>query len=175
MNSFSSSALFGGDDGVLSQDILFLNGDHQFVINDPKKGQLDLKHPIQKIVISCGWVVDGFAVTYQLADGSSTTKAHGSQFPKASDVVTFNQNERLVGVFGRAGPQSYYHRNMVNNIGFVIFDTETGTTRTAGPYGNGNRSNQGAPFYVSDVLAFGSIAKPDEPALGLCGVFFYTD
>lgn len=40
--------------------------------------------------------------------------------------------EILINVFGRAGYQSYYKREMVNNIGFVIFDTAKGTTRTVG-------------------------------------------
>ncbi|KAI9062537.1 hypothetical protein FKP32DRAFT_1604047 [Trametes sanguinea] len=175
MNSFSSTALFGGKDGLISQDILFLGGDSQFVVNNSEKSQLDVKHPIQKIVISCGWVVDGFAVTYQLTNGSSTTIKHGSQFsgnPKTVDV-TFNKNERLVGVFGRAGYQTFYKRDMINNINFVIFDTAAGTTRVAGPYGNVNKSNEGAPFYVSDVLAFGSFARANAPDIGLCGLFFY--
>ena len=42
------------------------------------------------------------------------------------------ENERLVGVFGRAGPQSYYKQDKVNNISFVIFDTAKGTTRVEG-------------------------------------------
>ena len=41
-------------------------------------------------------------------------------------------NEILVAVFGRAGFQSYYSRNMINNIGFVIFDTVTESVRIAG-------------------------------------------
>ena len=42
------------------------------------------------------------------------------------------ENERLVGVFGRAGPQSYYKQDKVNNISFVIFDAAKGTTRVEG-------------------------------------------
>ena len=42
------------------------------------------------------------------------------------------ENERLVGVFGRAGPQTYYKQDMVNNISFVIFDAAKGTTRIEG-------------------------------------------
>ena len=85
-------------------------------------------------------------------------------------------------MFGRAGKQTYYQREMINSIGFVIFDTVKGSTRVAGvsrahafvifvllmflrqPFGNGNSSNEGTPFYSSDVLAFGSIADPNTSA-----------
>ncbi|CDO69782.1 hypothetical protein BN946_scf184766.g27 [Trametes cinnabarina] len=173
MSSFSTTVLVGGNDGAISQDILFLDGDNNIVINNANKNQLDLKHPILQIAISCGWVVDGFSVTYQLGDGSSTTMTHGSQFSPSSAVITFNANEKLVGVYGRAGLQTYYNRSLINNISFVIFDTVAGTTRTAGPYGNGSKSNQGTPFYVSDVMAFGSFAQPNAATVGLSGVFFY--
>ena len=35
-------------------------------------------------------------------------------------------------MFGRAGLQTYYAREMINNIGFVIFDTDKENTRVAG-------------------------------------------
>ena len=86
-------------------------------------------------------------------------------------------------MFGRAGLQTYYKREMVNSIGFVIFDTVKWTARVEGvsranhapaffilftrvrqPFGNGNHSNEGTPFYSSDVFAFGSFAQPDPSA-----------
>ena len=41
-------------------------------------------------------------------------------------------NEILAAAFGRAGYQSYYERDMLNNIGFVIFDTINQSVRIAG-------------------------------------------
>lgn len=89
-------------------------------------------------------------------------------------------SEKLVTVFGRAGKQSYYGRSLINSIGFVIFDQATITTRVVGvsrfepvtlneallttvlplqPVGNNNKSNEGTPFHVSDVAAFGGFAQ----------------
>ncbi|KAI1792330.1 hypothetical protein LXA43DRAFT_1093856 [Ganoderma leucocontextum] len=45
------------------------------------------------------------------------------------------------------------------------------TSRTVGPSGNGDNTNQGNPFWTSDVLALGSFAS----ALGLSGLFFYKN
>lgn len=41
-------------------------------------------------------------------------------------------SERVVTVFGRAGMQSFYKREMINSLGFVIFDAETATSRVVG-------------------------------------------
>lgn len=35
-------------------------------------------------------------------------------------------------MFGRAGLQTFYKRDMINSIGFVIFDEETATSRVVG-------------------------------------------
>lgn len=51
---------------------------------------------------------------------------------RVTDLVREAGDERLVGVYGRAGNQTYYKRALVNNINFVIFDTAKGTTRTVG-------------------------------------------
>ncbi|OJT05926.1 hypothetical protein TRAPUB_3216 [Trametes pubescens] len=142
------------------------------------KDPLDVAHPIQRIAVSHGWIVrpaplrsaaqdtnqlalthqvDGIAVTYQLERGEATTIGHGSQFANAS-IVELNANEVLVGVFGRAGHHDFYKREMVVDIGFVIFDAAEETTRIVGPFGNGDASNHGKPFYCSDALAFGGFA-----------------
>ncbi|EIW56222.1 uncharacterized protein TRAVEDRAFT_86104, partial [Trametes versicolor FP-101664 SS1] len=101
--------------------------------------------------------VDGIAITYNLTSGDNATLDHGSQFSGAT-TVNFSTTEILINVFGRAGYQSYYKREMVNNIGFVIFDTAKGTTRTVGPFGNSNGATEGKPFTCSDVIAFGGFA-----------------
>lgn len=93
-------------------------------------------------------------------------------------ISLFTASESLVGVFGRAGYQDNYHRELVNSIGFVIFDKDTALTRVAGvspfemprlrtslsnvyskPYGNSGNTNFGQPFYASDVVAFGGFAE----------------
>ena len=99
-------------------------------------------------------------------------------------------SEKLVTVFGRAGKQSYFGRSLINSIGFVIFDQATITTRVVGvsrfncvtldeallttalplqPVGNNNKSNEGTPFHVSDVAAFGGFAQ-DTPDCGFASV-----
>ena len=42
------------------------------------------------------------------------------------------ENEVLSAVYGREGYHPYYKRNLVTNIAFVIFDTNTEKSRTAG-------------------------------------------
>ncbi|EIW56064.1 uncharacterized protein TRAVEDRAFT_129128, partial [Trametes versicolor FP-101664 SS1] len=120
---------------------------------------LNMARPIKRITVSCGWIIDGISITYNLSDGKTATLEHGSQFGSAATAIDFNADEVLASVLGRAGRQSYYQREMVNNIGFVIFDTAKGTTRTVGPFGNGNRATEGTPFICSDVVAFGGFAE----------------
>ncbi|KAI0653863.1 hypothetical protein C8Q70DRAFT_1058977 [Cubamyces menziesii] len=171
--NFISTSLVGGQDGTIFQDIYFRADNGSYMLNAADKGQLDPNHSIQQITVSSGWIVDGISITYQLVDGGSTTIQHGTQHINAA-VIKFNGDERLVGVYGRAGNQTYYKRALVNNINFVIFDTAKGTTRTVGPFGNNNNSNEGTPFYSSDVLAFGGFARwnSSEP-IGLQGLFFH--
>ncbi len=52
--------------------------------------------------------------------------------PLFMELFSFSDDESLVGVFGRAGPQTYYKRDMINNIGFVFFNDKTDTVRTVG-------------------------------------------
>ncbi|KAI0688931.1 hypothetical protein C8Q76DRAFT_698612 [Earliella scabrosa] len=169
--SYETTALVGGQDGTLFNDIYILKGDGNFLISDAAKNQIDTAHPINEIILYHGWVVDGFQVTYKLSNGGTTTIQHGTQAPKPTSTVTFDANEVLVGVFGRAGPQTAYKRDLINELNFAIYNKATGTLRTAGPFGNGNKSNEGTLFYSSDVMAFGGFAR-DIPALGLSGLFF---
>ncbi|KAH9913697.1 uncharacterized protein BXZ73DRAFT_106876 [Epithele typhae] len=177
VQSVLTTSLVGGTISSLSADLYFVNSsNHQFILNDAPKSVLNTTHPIKNIDISCGWIVDGVTITYQVAGtGGSSVLSHGSVFSPPSSSVAIGATEIVAAVFGRAGYQTYYEREMINNVGFVIFDTDKATTRIAGPFGNGDNSNQGAPFYASDVLAFGSFAVPGSSALGLSGLFFYTD
>ncbi|KAI0666497.1 hypothetical protein C8Q78DRAFT_934067, partial [Trametes maxima] len=161
MPNFINTSLVGGRDGTAFNDIYVRGGDGKFgplpFIETIALMILDTAHPIQQITVSSGWIVDGMAITYQLAGGTTAVLEHGSQFPTAA-VVKLNANERLVGVFGRAGLQSYYRRELISSISFVIFDASTTATRIVGPFGNTNHANQGTAFYHSDVLAFGGFA-----------------
>ena len=53
-------------------------------------------------------------------------------FAVASNGNRGAASEIVAAVFGRAGYQTYYARDMLNNIGFVIFDTVQESTRIAG-------------------------------------------
>ncbi|KAH9846899.1 hypothetical protein C2E23DRAFT_540146 [Lenzites betulinus] len=174
MQSFVTTSTLGGTQGAMFQDVMMRSPDGKFFVNaGTKKEQLDANRPIKQMKISSGWVIDGFSVTYNLAGGTTTTLTHGSQFPQAA-TIDFNANEVLVAVYGRAGSQTYYGREFVSQVYFDIFNTSTATTRTAGPFGNGNGANEGNTFYCSDVMAFGGFAE-NKDTLGLSGLFFIKD
>ncbi|KAH9913699.1 uncharacterized protein BXZ73DRAFT_106878 [Epithele typhae] len=175
MQSYLGTALIGGSQGTLNDGLLFLNSGGNLVLNDTGKDTLNASNPVKKIDIAHGWVVDGINVTYRLTSGGTSVVSHGTVLSPPSSSVTLGDNEVLVAVFGRAGMHSYYKRELVNSIGFVIFDTVGIKTRTAGPFGNGDGTNQGKAFYTSDVLAFGSFTTTNgtSAAMGLSGLMVY--
>ncbi|KAI0828476.1 hypothetical protein BC628DRAFT_1362786 [Trametes gibbosa] len=174
MQSFVTTSTLGGVQGAIFQDVFTRSSDGKILINaSTKKEQLDANRPIKRITVSSGWVVDGFSVTYNIVGGPTATLNHGSQFSQAS-TIEFNANEILVGVYGRAGTQSYYGRELISQISFIIFNTSTAATRVVGPFGNGNGANQGEAFHCSNVLAFGGFSENTE-TLGLSGLFFFKD
>ncbi|KAJ3552012.1 hypothetical protein NM688_g4381 [Phlebia brevispora] len=172
MQAFMQTALVGDSTpGIPFNDVYFANTDGNFFLDDPAKTRIDPNHPIREIRVSSGWIVDGVAVDYNDAQNNRTiTMKHGSSFPGAAKV-TLGAQENVISVFGRAGYQTYYKRNMVNSIGFVIFDQERATVRVVGPFGNSNSSNEGTPFSASNVMAFGGFAQ-ETAQLGLSGLFF---
>nr|BAE43874.1 lectin [Grifola frondosa] len=144
--------------------------------NWPAEMMIDLKHPIVEMRFRCGWIIDGFSVTYRLTNGQTRVKVHGSAPTGSTDTtgmnVLLNDYENVVAVFGRAGRQSYYNRNMINSMGLVIFDSAKASMRIVGPFGNGNSSNNGEPFYVTDPIAFAGYSTDGPDNLGLCGISF---
>ena len=64
--------------------------------------------------------------------GSTYPVSSSSCFTSLWHILFILATETVIGAFGRAGWQSYYGRNMVNSIGFVIFDSATATSRIAG-------------------------------------------
>ncbi|RDX43675.1 hypothetical protein OH76DRAFT_1360931 [Lentinus brumalis] len=168
MQSFDTTSAVGGRAGTLFQDIYACGADGELPF---KSLHLNLARPIKRITVSSGWILDGFAVTYNTTDGQTTTVEHGSQFSSPA-VIDLNPNEILVSVFGRAGYQSYYKREFISNISFGFFDTVKGTARIVGPFGNSNGANEGKPFLCSEVVAFGGFAE-SKATEGLSGLFFH--
>lgn len=167
MDAYLHTSLIGGTDGELFNDVLkTTNGDGELI--------LDVNHPIAQITVSHGWIVDGLKVTYRvkLPGVQNVIVEHGTQ-KRDAVVIDLKSTEIVLAVYGRAGYQDYYKRKMINSINFIIFDQET-ITRVAGPFGNGNRSNNGTSFHVSNVMAFGGYAKPAEQC-GLAGLSFYKN
>ncbi|KAM5543975.1 hypothetical protein V8D89_002592 [Ganoderma adspersum] len=172
MQNYGVTSLIGGvTPGTHSSDVFYMNHAGKFMLNDAAHSVLNTTHPIQKIAVSSGTIVDGLSITYQLEGGKTTAMSHGSVFSPPSSVVSFGAHEVLAAVYGREGYITTYKRNMVNNIAFVIFDTSTEKLRTVGPFGT---SNQGQPFWESDVLALGSFAQ-NTTHYGLSGLFFYKN
>ncbi|KAF8629987.1 hypothetical protein AX17_005512 [Amanita inopinata Kibby_2008] len=60
---------------------------------------------------------------------------------------------------------------MINEVSFVVFNTERMTLRTAGPFGNANHSNEGKNFYITSPMAISGYAVA-ESHLGLSGLSF---
>ncbi|RPD56498.1 hypothetical protein L226DRAFT_531364 [Lentinus tigrinus ALCF2SS1-7] len=166
-------------------DVFVQGNDGHLIVNDYSKAfKLHRRHPIRTITVYYKDVVEGIAVTYRgsnsdgLEKGRPTvTMMHGTPTIK-SGPCHLGEKEVLVGVFGRAGPQrryGYVNSEKINSIGFVIFHTEEATIKIKGPWGNGRNDNQGTPFWVSDVVAFGGFARDDAEECGLSGLFFIRD
>ncbi|PIL32642.1 hypothetical protein GSI_05346 [Ganoderma sinense ZZ0214-1] len=177
MQNYAVTSLIGGTTpGSYSSDIFYMDHGGQFVLNDGANNTLNSTYPIHQISVSSGWIVDGISVSYNLQGGEPETAivSHGSVFNPPNGVVTFGANEVLAAVYGREGYHTTYKRDMITNIAFVVFNTNTEQYRTAGPFGNGDGSNQGQPFWTSDVLALGSFGQ-STPSLGLSGLLFFRN
>ncbi|KAM5532448.1 hypothetical protein V8D89_013864 [Ganoderma adspersum] len=175
MQSYAVSSLVGGaTPGSHFPDVFYMADGGRVVLNDAANSILNTTHPIHQIAVSTYWVIDGVSVTYNLEGGNTTAMNHGSSFDPPSAVVDFGENEVLAAVYGRAGYYSYYERTLVGSIAFVIFDTKTEESRTAGPYGDADGAVQGQPFWASDVLALGSFGQ-DSSSLGLSGLVFFKN
>ncbi|KZT02252.1 uncharacterized protein LAESUDRAFT_662390, partial [Laetiporus sulphureus 93-53] len=62
--------------------------------------------------------------------------------------------------------QNHHKRKPINSASFVTFDDATATSRVEGlrplPFDNGDGSNNGKSFHISNVMAFEGYAQPAE-------------
>ncbi|KAF8626609.1 hypothetical protein AX17_006527 [Amanita inopinata Kibby_2008] len=133
---------------------------------------INISHPIARIEVSSGWVVDGIAITYRLDAGSTVRIAHGSDFGIYANVIDLTATEIVMAVYGRAGYNSCYRRSMINQISFAIFDTELLSIRTVGPFGDPDNIEEGKPFYTTSPVALSGYAVDGAKTLGLSGLSF---
>ncbi|KAI0332700.1 hypothetical protein GY45DRAFT_1432907 [Cubamyces sp. BRFM 1775] len=183
MHTYNTTLLYGGQRGDVFRDIFILDANGKLLVNGPdEKPELDVGHPIQKIVVySHNKPIDGLSVTYQLANGGNITLSHGYQKGALVQVIDFTENERLAGVFGRVLSFNDSHTgDLILSLGFVIFNTDTGAIRVVNPRGTPyqletrNPSPRYIPFFVPNVVAFGGFDAPDtEEDTRIEGLFFY--
>lgn len=130
---------------------------------------------IKQISVFSGWVVDGISVTYCLADGTDKIVRHGMYpCPPNEHVIKIEANEVLQSASGKAGYHSYYKTALVNQITFVVKNTATGATRTAGPFGNSDHTNQGNDFqFIGPIVGFGGRSVDGPDALGIKAISFF--
>ncbi|EPT05478.1 hypothetical protein FOMPIDRAFT_1044812 [Fomitopsis schrenkii] len=174
MNSYIATTVVGDANGQLINDMDRLTNKQGQLIIDERKAirQIMVRHNGSPVSDS---VIFGLNVWYKLKDSSELLEIrHGYQAAPISPV-SLGDAEVLVGIFGRAGYQtSSTEHKVIGSIGFTIYNTETATVRTEGPFGVGAHENSGQwePFYVSDVMALGAYALDTEAPL-LTGLIFY--
>ncbi|KAJ6568831.1 hypothetical protein B0H19DRAFT_937791, partial [Mycena capillaripes] len=113
-------------------------------------------HPIKQIDIYGGWVIDAMSITYRLSDGSTKVIKRGSNQANMQgnlNSVVLKDNEIISQICGFAGPYQYYNQSLLIQVQLVIYDTQTGAVRVAGPFGGGNGLASGQPFSVSNPMA----------------------
>jgi len=144
------------------------------VVNWPIQFQLNADHPISKIDIHHGGIVDSLAITYQLTTGDLVERRHGGKGGSLS-TVTIKPNEALIAISGRTGLHPYYHLDYLFEISFIIFDVVTQETRVEGPFGNGSKITTGTVFYVPRPVAFAGYIQSNEPKrIGVASLSAYT-
>jgi len=88
---------------------------------------------INKIALYEGWLLDGFEITYVMADNSLKVANHlGSAKPNVT--IEFNTSEVLVGLTGKVGLPGYYeNKKYLNSVTLVILDKQTGKSPRGRP------------------------------------------
>ncbi|KAF8124402.1 hypothetical protein K438DRAFT_2002728 [Mycena galopus ATCC 62051] len=160
---------FGGAQGTSFNDNAtasnFPNVDPGLTINPT--------HPIKKVDIRSGWVVDSITTTYALSDGSTKVIRRGSGDSGGTlHSVVLNDNEIISQISGFAGPFEFYHNSLLIRVQLVIFDTHTGAVRVVGPFGGDGQYGlaQGRLFSVSTPLAFAGFETAGSQQTGISGI-----
>ncbi|RPD56499.1 hypothetical protein L226DRAFT_567689 [Lentinus tigrinus ALCF2SS1-7] len=183
LNSYITTPVFGGQEGELYNDILCTTKDTAngtgggFWVKDSGVTKaINIKHPLATIVVNADSVaIRGMTVTYRLADGYGNVTFGRGIDALQRRPVHLNAREVLLAVFGRAGPTSRFDpRQVIHNIGFVVFDIVTGQIQTYGPFGNTASTSFGEPFHVTNVVGFGGF-HDQTSEIGLSGLFFIKD
>ncbi|KAH9971180.1 hypothetical protein BGW80DRAFT_1207635 [Lactifluus volemus] len=86
----------------------------------------------------------GIQITY-IVNGQAVPKLHGSNIGNVNNVNLIN-NDVLVGVYG-----GQLNGGAIQNMSFVVFNTQTGTVNVQGPFG-------GAAVPQGTFGTFGTIA-----------------
>ncbi|KZT10239.1 uncharacterized protein LAESUDRAFT_809946 [Laetiporus sulphureus 93-53] len=145
---------------------------------------LDLNHPITRIELSAGWVLDGLKIHYKLKHPNlrNITVTHGEFAESADNRATINlqDSEIILAIYGRAGYQNFYKQKLINSINFIIFDQQTSSFRVSDTFGNKPgclNENNGSTFHVSNVMAFAGHDNggKGEHHHGIVGLSFYTN
>ncbi|KAJ7232745.1 lectin [Mycena rebaudengoi] len=158
---------FGGAQGTSFND-------NQTATNFPNTDPgltIDPLHPIKQMDFYGGWVVDSISTTYRLSNGTTKVIKRGSnQSADNLQSVVLKDNEIISQISGFAGPYDYYNQSLLIQVQLVIFDTQTGAIRVAGPFGGSGGLASGKLFSVSNPMALAGFETAGSPQTGISGL-----
>ncbi|KAJ2915203.1 hypothetical protein MD484_g5209, partial [Candolleomyces efflorescens] len=158
------SSLVGDSKGNQFNDI-------QEVVGFPASMTINASHPLSKITLMHGGVVDGIEIEYAMDDGQTTKVSHGTSTEASNpglnkSTVTLADRENIVAISGIHGSCQYGIR--VSQLSFAIYDSGSGQMRIAGPFG-GAETDSPQRFHVTangTFVAFGGFAVNTNTSLG---------
>jgi len=137
----------------------------------PTTLNIDTKHPIHKLVIQAGHLVDGIQTTYKYADGTHETIAHGVRvgtIPHATHTLELTDTQSIVGVSGKVGPTDY----AIYRISFSVLDTKDMSYHNFGPWGTQNSKHSKDFSFSGTLLAFAGTKTGGQEDTGLNSIAF---
>ncbi|KAJ6600519.1 hypothetical protein DFH09DRAFT_1271311 [Mycena vulgaris] len=157
------SPLIGDIKGIAFNDIANVVGTGNVSINT--------EDPIREITVMHGEVIDGLKIVYDKASGtasSTTSVTHGTSIDSKDTalkkvVISLEATENIIAVTGMHGDVPPLGIR-VAQLTFVIYDSSTGRTRIAGPYG----SKSAKAFYITadgNFVAFGGYAVDTDDSI----------
>ncbi|KZT00961.1 uncharacterized protein LAESUDRAFT_664963 [Laetiporus sulphureus 93-53] len=163
MNTYIHISLIGGTDGGLFNDLhVATDKDGGPLIRSSGQLTLDVSHPIARIVMSHSWEICSTSVIPSIIQTNHHHRLMAWRSLMNAAKCFSTATEVILAIYGRAGYQNYHKCKLINSMSFVIFDKATATSHIEGPFSNGDGSNNGESFHVSNVMAFGGYAKPAE-------------